>query len=74
VSAAAAALNGSSNLRRASEFETKIRGIDVQWMDFIQYIRNREIWANNLSAIVTAIAQAAELGFRVGHDEKLRRM
>jgi hypothetical protein len=74
IAAEAAFLDGSSNLRRASEYETKITGIDVQWTDFVQYMRNREIWAINLSAIVTAIAQAAELGFRAGHDEKLRRM
>lgn len=74
IAAEAAASNATANLQRASEHEAKIRAIDVYSMDFIQYVRNRDIWAKNHVAIVAAIGQAADLAFRVGHNEKIRTM
>jgi hypothetical protein len=69
-----AAANNATNLARATVYETKIKGIDEYAFDFVQYVRNREIWARNRSAIVAAIGQAARVGFLAGHDEKIRNM
>jgi hypothetical protein len=68
------AANSSSNLARAAAHEAKVRAIDGYSFDFVQYVRNREIWSRNHTAIVAAIGQAARLGFLVGHDEKIRNM
>jgi len=71
VAAEEAGLNKASSLARAAAHETKIRETDAYMFDFVQYVRNREWWAQNHVSIVAAIRQAAELGFLVGHDEKL---